>query len=69
MAKWFIKHLEGKSELLPDGSHVVNGIVETIDDREPKASHTIREYYGAVPFEESKPATPKAVASTATPKA
>ena len=56
MAKWIIPHLKGKTESLPDGSKVVNGFVETNDDREPKASKIIREYYGAVKVEETVPA-------------
>ena len=54
--KWVIPHLEGKTEILPDGSKAVDGIVETNDDREPKASKIIREYYGAVKVEETVPA-------------
>ena len=56
MAKWLLQHLNGKTEVLPDGSKVVNGIVETNDNNEPKASKIIREYYGAVKFEETAPA-------------
>lgn len=56
MAKWLLQHLNGKTEALPDGSKVVNGIVETNDNNEPKASKIIREYYGAVKFEETAPA-------------
>lgn len=56
MAKWLLQHLNGKTEVLPDGSKVVNGIVETNDNNEPKASKIIREYYGAVKVEETAPA-------------
>ena len=56
MTKWLIPHLKGKTESLPDGSKVVNGFVETIDDHEPKVSKILREYYGAVKFEETAPA-------------
>ena len=56
MAKWLLTHFKGKTEVLPDGSKVVDGIVETNDDREPKASKIIREYYGAVKVEETAPA-------------
>ena len=56
MAKWLLQHLKGKTEVLPDGSKVVDGIVETNDNNEPKVSKIIREYYGAVKFEETAPA-------------
>lgn len=51
MAKWVIPHFKGKTEVLPDGSKIVDGVVETDDAKEPKASKIIREYYGAVKFE------------------
>lgn len=60
MAKWTMPHRKGMSKTFPDGSVMIDGIIETDDAKEPKISHIIRTYYGAVPFVAEVPKQPTA---------